>query len=79
MVYDTGHQEPGLCDNLEGWSAEGGGKGVQTQVCLCPIHTNVWQKPSQCYSYPPVKINKTLKNIKIGKFYIAILILKVEA
>ena len=49
LVCDSGHPELVLCDDLEGRGGEGGG-GVQddgTQVCLQPIHTDVWQKPSQ--------------------------------
>ena len=41
---------PGLCDNQEGWSGVGGGKGVQeegTYVYLWLIHVDVWQKPTQ--------------------------------
>ena len=37
-----------LWDNPEGWSGEGGGRGVQyggTHVHLWLIHVNVWQKP----------------------------------
>ena len=39
------------------------GGGVQNggdHVYLWPIHTNVWQKPSQYYNYLPIKINKLI-------------------
>ena len=35
-----------LCDNLEGWSGEGGGRGFRTEgthAYLWLIHTDVWQ------------------------------------
>ena len=40
-MYDAGHPKPGLCDNLEGWGGEGGGRGIpkgeRTHVYLWPI------------------------------------------
>ena len=39
-----------LGDNLEGWDGVGGRREVQeggTCVYLCPIHADVWQKPTQ--------------------------------
>ena len=37
-----------LCDNTEGDSREGGGfRMEETHVYLWPIHTDVWQNPSQ--------------------------------
>ena len=55
LMYDAGNQKSVLCDNLEGWGGvgwggEGGGGQFRregTQVCLWPIHVDVWQKPSQ--------------------------------
>ena len=28
-MYDAGHPKTVLCDKLEGWGGEGGGRGVQ--------------------------------------------------
>jgi len=28
-MYDSRNPKPELCNNLEGWEGEGGGKGVQ--------------------------------------------------
>ena len=28
LIYDTGNAKPMLCDNLEGWGGEGGGRTV---------------------------------------------------
>ena len=60
-MYGAGHPKLVLCDNLEG--REGGGRGFQnggggTYMYLWPIHTDVWQKPSQYCNYPPIKIKK---------------------
>ena len=50
-MYDAGHPQPMLCDNLEGWGGEGGGRGgfkrEGTYVYLWLILDDVWQKPSQ--------------------------------
>ena len=48
LMHEAGHSRPGLWDNPEGWSAEGGGTGVQdgeTHTYTWLIHVNVWQKP----------------------------------
>ena len=29
LMYDTGHPKLVLCDNLEGWGGEGGGREIQ--------------------------------------------------
>ena len=42
--------KPGFWDNAEGEGGEGGGKGLL-------IHVDVWQNPSHCCNYPPIKIN----------------------
>ena len=50
LLYPAGHPKPGICDNLDRSGGEGGGSGFQngwTHVYLWPIHTDVWQKPSQ--------------------------------
>ena len=42
--------KPGLCDNLEGYSGMGGGKGFKREgpyVYLWLIHVALWQKPAQ--------------------------------
>ena len=39
----------------------GGRSGWGTHVYLGPIPTDIWQKPSQYYTYPPVKINKSVQ------------------
>jgi len=56
-MYEAGHPKPVLWDKLEGWGGEGGGGGfrVGRQGCLWLIHIDVWQKPSQCCNYPPIK------------------------
>ena len=36
-----------LCDNLEGWDGEEGGRGFKKEgTYLLPIHVDVWQKTS---------------------------------
>ena len=30
-MYDAGHPKPVLCDNVEGWSGEGSGQGLQDE------------------------------------------------
>ena len=60
-MYDAGHPKPGLCDNLDRWGGEGGGRGVpegeSTRVYLWPIHTDVWQKPSQYFKVIILQLN----------------------
>ena len=35
-MYDAGmHPKPVLCDNLQGWGEEGGGRGVQDGGDTC--------------------------------------------
>ena len=46
LLYDAGNPKLVLCDNLEGWNGEGGGR-EGTYAFLWPIQVNVWQKPSQ--------------------------------
>ena len=29
LMYEAGHSKPVLCDSLEGWGREGGGRGIQ--------------------------------------------------
>ena len=41
-----------------GREVAGGFRMEGTHVYLWPIHTDVWQKPSQHCNYPPIKINK---------------------
>ena len=51
-MHDAGHPKPALCDSLEERAGEGGGEGLRmegTHVCRRPVHTDVWQKPSQYY------------------------------
>ena len=35
LRYDAGNPKPVLYDNLEGWVAEGGGRGVQEEGNTC--------------------------------------------
>ena len=37
MLYDAGSLNPVLCDSLEGWDGEGGGREVQEAggICMC--------------------------------------------
>ena len=39
----------------------GGASGWGTHVYLGLFPTDIWQKPSQYYTYPPVKINKSVQ------------------
>ena len=44
--------KPRLCNNLDRWDGEGGGREFQeegTYVYLWLIHVDVWQKPTQYY------------------------------
>ena len=34
-MYDAGNPKPVLCDNLEEWDAEGGGRGAQEGGGIC--------------------------------------------
>ena len=34
-IYDAGSPKSVLCDNLEGWDEEGGGRGVQEEGDIC--------------------------------------------
>ena len=50
LLYDAGNPKLVLCDNLEGWNGEGGGREVQEGGAIripMPIQVNVWQEPSQ--------------------------------
>ena len=49
-ICEAGHSKPVLWDNPEGWSGEGGGRGVQgggTHVYPWLIHVDVRQNPPQ--------------------------------
>ena len=49
-----------LCDNLERWDGVGLGREFQregTYIYLWLTCVVVWQKLTQCYNYPPLKIN----------------------
>ena len=49
LLYDTGNPKPGLCDSLEGWNGEGGGREAQEGAAICIlwlIHVDVQQKPT---------------------------------
>ena len=35
LLSDTGNPHLALCDNLDGWDGEGGGRGVQEGVDMC--------------------------------------------
>ena len=50
LMGESGHPKLVLCDNLEGRGGEVEGfRREGTRVYLWPIHTDVWQKPSQYY------------------------------
>ena len=34
-MYDAVNKKPVLCDNIEGWDGEGGGRGVQEGGYIC--------------------------------------------
>ena len=65
-MYDTGNPKPVLCDNLERWDGEGGGRGVQEGGDTCmPMaisccHMTEATKILQS-NYPPVKVNEVLR------------------
>ena len=42
-MYDAGNPKPVLCDNLEGWDGEGGGRGVQVGGNICVPNANSCQ------------------------------------
>ena len=49
-MHDAGNTKLVLCDNLEGWGEEGGGKGGSGErghIWLWPVHVDIWQKPSE--------------------------------
>ena len=50
-MYNTRSPKPVLCDNLEGWDGDGGGRGVQEgeqDICIPNANScDVWQKLSQ--------------------------------
>ena len=39
-MYDAGIPKPVLCENLEGWSGEGGRRGVQKGGDSCMLMAN---------------------------------------
>ena len=50
LMYEAGHPKLVLCDNLEGWGGEGGGRGVQEGGDTCMPKADLYwcmQKPSQ--------------------------------
>ena len=52
LRYVSGNSNLGLCDNLDAWDGEGGGRGFQeggAHVYLRLIHVGVWQKSTQYY------------------------------
>ena len=58
-MHETGHSGPVHWDDPECGDGEGSGKGIQdgrTYVYPWLIHVDVWQKPSQCCNYPPIKL-----------------------
>ena len=65
-MHEAGHSKPVLWDNPEGWSGEGGGRGVQdegTHVHPWLIHVDVWQKPPHLYKVISLQL-KLIKKIK---------------
>ena len=60
MICEAGHPKPVLCDNLEGWSGEGGRRGFKrkgTHVCLWPIYTEYGKNHHNIVKYYlPIKI-----------------------
>ena len=50
-MHEAGYPGPVLCDNLEGWGGEGGGRefrmGGDTCIRMYTDHVDVGQKPSQ--------------------------------
>ena len=60
LMPEAGRPKLVLWDNPVGWGAEGGGSGW-ADICMCPLHVDVWQNPSQYCNYPPNNINKLKK------------------
>ena len=63
-MYDAGNPKLVLCDNLEGWGEEEGGKGFRmggTHVCLWLIHVDIWQKPSLYFKVIILQLKIKLK------------------
>ena len=52
-----------LCDNLEGWGGDGGGREVQEGGDLRLIHVVVWQKPTQNCKTIAFQLKKNFFNI----------------
>ena len=40
LIFEAGHPEPVLCNNLEGWGGEGGGRGAQDGGDTCTPTVN---------------------------------------
>ena len=62
-MYDAGHPKLVLCDNLEGWGGEGGGRVVQERGDVyMPMTDSYWYMEKNITilqtNYPPIKINK---------------------
>ena len=55
----------GLCNSLEGWDGEGGGR-EETYVYLWLIHADIWQKPKEfCKAFILQLKNKKKKNARV--------------
>ena len=61
MTRDTESQCCGKTQREKVGRKVGGGSGWGTHVYLGLIPTDIWQKTSQYYTYPPVKINKSVQ------------------
>ena len=65
-MHETGHPKPVLCDNLERWDVEGGGRGFRMggHVYLWLILVDVWQEPLQYCKVVMLQLKKKKKKKK---------------
>ena len=61
LIHEEGHCKPVLCDNLEGQSGEGGGRGFQdggdTSIPMFDSYSHMAKTITTLQSnYPPIKI-----------------------
>ena len=62
-----------LCDNLEGWDGEEGGRRIQegrVYVYLWLIHVDVWQKPTQHCKAIILQLKINVKKIHLLMIYL---------
>lgn len=60
----------GLCDSLRSGLGREGERGLRTEgthICLRPVHTDVWQKPSQYYKVVLFQLNNNKLKMSLRK------------